>query len=195
MLLQIFLMSTIEACLNSVIDQVASLSLIDSPMESISDTIDKSVTLQSAPVQISKNVNVAIGPQHFDLVCLVGVGAFGKVLLVKSRLEANGKVYAMKVISKKLLRKKNHFNYMKTERDLMMKLHHPFIVSLRFAFQSETKLFLVMDFLSGGELFFHLRNRGVLKESEARFYMAEMILGMYMYNNLYTYIYIYILYI
>ena len=51
-------------------------------------------------------------------------------------------------------------------------------MSLKFAFQSESKLFLVMDFLSGGELFFHLRSRGVLTEREARFYMAEMILGL-----------------
>jgi serine/threonine protein kinase len=63
----------------------------------------------------------------------------------------------MKVISKKLLRKKNNVQYMKSERDILTRLQHPFIVQLHFAFQSEGKLFLVMDFLGGGELFHLLR--------------------------------------
>ncbi len=83
----------------------------------------------------------------------------------------------MKVISKKLLRKKNHILYMKAEREILTKVSHPFIVSLRFAFQTERNLFLVMDFLSGGELFFHLKRRGLILDNEARFYIAEMILA------------------
>ena len=66
-------------------------------------------------------------------------------------------LYQMKVISKKLLRKKNNVQYMKSERDILTRLQHPFIVQLHFAFQSESKLFLVMDFLGGGELFHLLR--------------------------------------
>ena len=73
-------------------------------------------------------------------------GAFGKVLLVRHRLDKS--LYAMKVISKKLLKKKNNIQYMKSERDILTKLRHPFIVTLHFAFKSDTKLFLVMDFLS-----------------------------------------------
>lgn len=53
----------------------------------------------------------------------------------------------MKVISKKLLRKKNNISYMKSERDILTKLHHPFIVTLHYAFQTHTKLYLIMDFL------------------------------------------------
>jgi p70 ribosomal S6 kinase len=102
-------------------------------------------------------IKIAIGPQHFDLLKLIGEGAFGKVIMVKNLLDQ--KIYAMKVISKKLLKKKNSISYMKSERDILTKVDHPFIVQLFFAFQSEKKIFLVMDFLGGGELFFHLKRR------------------------------------
>ena len=120
-------------------------------------------------------VEVTVGPHHFDLLKLVGEGAFGKVILVRNML--NQKYYAMKVISKKILKKKNNIQYMKSERDILTKIVHPFIVTLWFAFQTESKLFLVMDFLQGGELFFHLKRRGLIIEKDARFYFGEMILA------------------
>ena len=66
---------------------------------------------------------------------------------------------------------------MKSERDILTKVSHPFIVSLKFAFQTEQRLFLVTDFLQGGELFYHLKKRGLILEHEARIYMAELILA------------------
>lgn len=61
---------------------------------------------------------------------------------------------------------------------LLIQIQHPFVVSLKCAFQSETKLFLVMDYLSGGELFFHLRKCGLILEDHARFYIGEMVLAL-----------------
>lgn len=120
-------------------------------------------------------VNVTMGPQHFDLLKLIGEGAFGKVILVRNRLSRQ--LLAMKVISKKLLRKKNNVQYMKSERNILTKMDHPFVVSLYYAFHTEKKVFLVMDFLGGGELFFHLRRRGALTEKEVQFYLAEIVLA------------------
>jgi p70 ribosomal S6 kinase len=122
-----------------------------------------------------------LGPQHFELLTLIGEGAFGKVLLVKNKL--NERIYAMKTISKKLLKKKNHILYMKSEREILTKVDHPFVVPLRFAFQTEKRLFLVMDYLAGGELFYHLRKMGVILENDAKFYIAEIILAIeYLHN-------------
>jgi p70 ribosomal S6 kinase len=135
------------------------------------DDVDQEVTTKQVT-----SIEITIGPQHFDLLKLLGTGAFGKVVLVQNRLSKE--LYAMKVISKKLLRKKNNVQYMKSERQILTKVKHPFLVGLKFAFQSETKLFLVMSFLSGGELFLHLRRRGLILEHEVEFYLGEMILAM-----------------
>lgn len=132
-----------------------------------------SLTATNLNVHNAATPAMRVGPQHFIILKLIGEGAFGKVMLVKNQL--NDGIYAMKVISKKLLKKKNHISYMKSERAILTKANHPFVVALRFAFQTEKRLFLVMDYLSGGELFFHLRKRGVIMETEVRFYVAEMI--------------------
>lgn len=65
----------------------------------------------------------------------------------------------------------------RAERDILTKVDFPFVVGLNFSFQTEEKLFLVMRFLSGGELFFHLRKQGLILEDTARFYIAEMVLA------------------
>jgi ribosomal protein S6 kinase beta len=86
---------------------------------------------------------VRIGPRDFELLSVIGMGAFGKVLQVRSR--RNGQICAMKCISKKMLEKKNHASYMKAERDIMARVDHPFIVGLKCAFQTDRKLFLVVS--------------------------------------------------
>lgn len=144
--------------------------------ENPNKVVDAESTLKETKVKVN------IGPQHFDLLKLIGEGAFGKVILVRNKL--NSELYAMKVITKKLLKRKNHFSYMKSERDILTRVKHPFIVTLAFAFQTEQRLFLVMDFLGGGELFFHLRRRGLIMEKEARIYFAEMVLAIEFLHNM-----------
>lgn len=117
-----------------------------------------------------------IGPNDFELLKVIGMGAFGKVLMVRSR--RNDNIYAMKCIGKKMLYKRNHVSYMKAERDIMARVEHPFIVSLKCAFQTESKLFLVMEYLPGGELFYHLSKKGLMLEADAVFYTAEMVLAL-----------------
>eukprot|EP00752_Nemacystus_decipiens_P016534 g14778.t1 len=116
------------------------------------------------------------GPGEFDLLKVIGMGAFGKVLQVRSR--RNGQILAMKCISKKMLARRNHIAYMQAERDIMTKVVHPFVVALQCAFQTEHKLFLVMEYLPGGELFFHLSKKGLFLEEYAKFYAAEMVLAL-----------------
>lgn len=67
------------------------------------------------------------------------------------------KVYAMKVLKKKHMIKRNQVEHIKTERRIMEMIDHPFIIKLKYAFQNPQKLYLVMDFCPGGELFFHIQ--------------------------------------
>ena len=73
---------------------------------------------------------------------------------------------------------KNQMEHAKSERDILNEIKHPFIVRLRFAFQSEGKLYLVTDYYNGGTLFFHLRKAVCFTEARARFYAAELLLAL-----------------
>ncbi|PQP97054.1 serine/threonine-protein kinase AtPK1/AtPK6 [Prunus yedoensis var. nudiflora] len=100
---------------------------------------------------------------------VVGKGAFGKVFQVRKKCNdsSNGNesdgLYAMKVMRKDTIIKKNHVDYMKAERDILTKVVHPFIVQLRYSFQTNSKLYLIMDFINGGHLFFHLYRQGIFR--------------------------------
>mmetsp|Transcript_16291 Transcript_16291/g.35331 ORF Transcript_16291/g.35331 Transcript_16291/m.35331 type:complete len:551 (-) Transcript_16291:191-1843(-) len=111
--------------------------------------------------------------EDFECLKVLGKGAFGKVMLVKAK-EGSGEIYAMKVLSKQLLLERNEVVHTKTERKALEDTHHPYLVHLRFAFQTPSKLYLVMDYCNGGELFYHLKNSGRFSEERARLYAAEI---------------------
>jgi len=118
-----------------------------------------------------------VAPKDFELLKVIGLGAFGKVLQVKNK--KTQEVYAMKVISKRLLRKKvSYVQNVQAERDILTKIRHPFIVPMRCSFQTKQKLFIIMDFCAGGELFLRLGREGVFLERTAAFYLAEIILAL-----------------
>lgn len=114
-----------------------------------------------------------LGPQDFEILKVVGQGAFGKVFQVRQR--GTGKVYAMKVMRKERILQKEHGDYVKAERDLLTAVLHPYIVTLRYSFQTPSKLYLVLDFLNGGHLFFNLYRQGVFGDDVAKLYTAEMV--------------------
>lgn len=116
----------------------------------------------------------------FDLLKIVGKGAFGKVMLVRKKNAGpeEGKVYAMKVLRKDVIAAKGQIEHTKSERDILFEVRHPYIVRLRYAFQSEDKLYLVTDYYNGGTLFYHLRKSRHFTEERARFYAAELLLAL-----------------
>jgi len=103
----------------------------------------------------------------------LGKGSFGKVFLV--RLLLTGEVYAMKVLKKSEVVRRRQVEHTKAERRIMGGIDHPFIVSLRFAFQSSDKLYMVTDYCRGGELFFHLKRMRVFPEALVRYFTAELV--------------------
>ncbi|CAE7710516.1 pkgB [Symbiodinium microadriaticum] len=86
-------------------------------------------------------------------------------------------LYAMKVLKKDYIIRKNQVEHTKTERNVLGYVHHPFIVGLNMAFQTADKLFFVLDYCAGGELFFHLGRMGRFPEVQARFYTAQITLA------------------
>ncbi|KAI4326679.1 hypothetical protein MLD38_031967 [Melastoma candidum] len=120
-----------------------------------------------------------IGVEDFEILRMVGKGAFGKVFQVRmkgrSSTDIGDGIYAMKVMRKDVIIKKNHVDYMRAERDILAKIGHPFIVPLRYSFQTKSKLYLILDFINGGHLFFHLYRQGIFSEDQARFYTAEIV--------------------
>ncbi|XP_024391162.1 serine/threonine-protein kinase AtPK2/AtPK19 isoform X2 [Physcomitrium patens] len=117
-----------------------------------------------------------LGPQDFELLRVVGQGAFGKVFQVQKI--GTSEIYAMKVMRKQNILKKNQGSYMKAERDILTKVVHPYIVQLRYSFQTRSKLYLVLDFINGGHLFFQLYRQGTFSEDLARMYTAEIVLAL-----------------
>ena len=117
----------------------------------------------------------AMSVDDFDLLKVIGKGSFGKVMQVRKK--DNGKIYAMKVLKKEQLIARKQVAHTKTERKVLEEIHSPFIVSLRYAFQTENKLYMILDYFTGGELFFHLKSEGRFTEERARFYAAEIVLA------------------
>jgi len=95
----------------------------------------------------------------------------------------DGQLYAMKVLSKPNVLKRKQVEHTKTERRVLGGTSHPFVNSLHCAFQTSGKLYLVLNYCAGGELFFHLQKRGKFTIKETRFYAAEISLALsYLHN-------------
>ncbi|KAI8102271.1 hypothetical protein M9435_005877 [Picochlorum sp. BPE23] len=114
-----------------------------------------------------------LGPDDFELLRVVGQGAFGKVFQV--RKTGTGEIFAMKVMKKDRILEKSHGEYVRAERNALTSVVHPYIVTLRYSFQTKKKLYLVLDFINGGHLFFQLYRAGTFDEDLARLYTAELV--------------------
>lgn len=113
-----------------------------------------------------------VGVDDFEMVRVIGKGSFGKVTLVRKKTTRT--LYAMKVLSKSHVLKRKQIEHTKTERRVLGTIDHPFIVKLHYAFQSSSKLYFVLDYAAGGELFFHLTRMKRFPEHISQFYAAEL---------------------
>ncbi|OWZ16934.1 Ribosomal protein S6 kinase [Phytophthora megakarya] len=114
----------------------------------------------------------------FELVTVIGRGACGKVLLVLKKDGADaGHLYAMKVLKKEWVMNKDLVTQTMAERRILQEANHPYIVQLKYAFQNQDKLYMVMEYYSGGSLRQVLRRRGRFSIKRARFYLAEILLA------------------
>uniref|UniRef100_A0A8K9XR03 Ribosomal protein S6 kinase n=1 Tax=Oncorhynchus mykiss TaxID=8022 RepID=A0A8K9XR03_ONCMY len=122
-----------------------------------------------------------VGIENFELLKVLGTGAYGKVFLVRkvSGHDA-GQLYAMKVLKKAtIVQKAKTAEHTRTERQVLEHIRQsPFLVTLHYAFQTDTKLHLILDYVNGGELFTHLVQRVRFKEQEVSLYSGEIVLAL-----------------
>ncbi|CAD8206721.1 unnamed protein product [Paramecium octaurelia] len=159
-----------EECQQDVVSQQANTN-----SKPLNEYQTETITFNKQSIVIT-NDSQKINVTNFKLLKTIGRGNFGKVLLVRKR--TSGKIYAMKIVNKQDLQVKKQVEYAKTERIILEKINHPFISKLHYAFQTQQKLYYVIDYCAGGELFFHLRRAYKFKENQVQFYAVEIIIAL-----------------
>jgi len=117
-----------------------------------------------------------VGVDDFTLLKVIGKGSYGKVMQVRKR--DSSEILAMKILKRSHIEKRNQVEHTKAERRIMEFIRHPFIVHLRYAFQNSEKLYFVLDYCPGGELFFHLDRERMFSEQKTKFYAAQILLAL-----------------
>lgn len=148
---------------------------------------DKEASKHSLKTKSSSTLGtLKIKKEDFTKLKVLGRGTFGKVLLVRNN--NTGALYAMKILKKDQIKQQKQEIHTRTERQILEKMEHPFIVKLYYAFQDEVSLFLVTEFVQGGELFYHLRREQYFTLERAQFYAAELVLALeYIHKNNWIY--------
>jgi serine/threonine protein kinase len=116
-----------------------------------------------------------VSMEDFEMKKVIGRGAFGKVMLVQKK--SDGQLYAMKILSKDMILRTKQVKRAYSENQVLRKIDHPYLVGMKYAFQTETKLCLVLDFVNGGDMFGHLQQVKRFSVDQVRLYAAEMVLA------------------
>ncbi|KAH3743681.1 serine/threonine kinase [Pelomyxa schiedti] len=137
--------------------------------------LDQILNEQPTGVLYSKTAQ-KVTKADFTALTVVGRGSFGKVLRVEKNDDHH--IYAMKVLKKSAIIARKQVAHTLSEKVIMQQVEHPFIVKLHYAFQTPEKLYMVMDFVNGGELFLHLKNENKFDETRTRLYAGEIALAL-----------------
>ena len=129
---------------------------------------------QSVMVGFKKNANVKF--EDFKIVTLLGRGTFGKVFLAQLPSE-NNRQFAIKAIRKDVLLDFKQVANTKLEKDILFSCDHPFLVGMEYMFQSQTRLYFVMPFVRGGELYKIFKSRKRLPENLVKFYSLQIAMA------------------
>lgn len=111
----------------------------------------------------------------FDRIKTLGTGSFGRVMLVKHK--QTGNFYAMKILDKQKVVKLKQVEHTLNEKRILQAIEFPFLVNMEFSFKDNSNLYMVLEFISGGEMFSHLRRIGRFSEPHSRFYAAQIVLA------------------
>ncbi|KAL2999399.1 hypothetical protein AAZX31_09G157200 [Glycine max] len=130
-------------------------------------------SLRTSPIHSSRD---RTSIDDFEIIKPISRGAFGRVFLAKKR--TTGDLFAIKVLKKADMIRKNAVESILAERDILITVRNPFVVRFFYSFTCRENLYLVMEYLNGGDLYSLLRNLGCLDEEVARVYIAEVVLAL-----------------
>lgn len=134
---------------------------------------------KAVPIELLKKLTAGKKWQFddFDLRATVGTGTFGRVRVVKIKGGSDRTPFALKILKKSEVIRLKQVEHVKAEKDILMRIAHPFIVNLLAVFQDEKRLCMLLEYVNGGELFSHLRKEGRLPNEHAQFYAGEIVLA------------------
>ncbi|GFP88277.1 probable serine/threonine protein kinase ire [Phtheirospermum japonicum] len=146
-------------------------SMADEESSTEEDTVR---SLRASPINPCTKDRTSI--EDFEIMKPISRGAFGRVFLARKR--STGDLFAIKVLKKADMIRKNAVESILAERDILISVRNPFVVRFFYSFTCRENLYLVMEYLNGGDLFSLLRNLGCLEEDMARVYIAEVVLAL-----------------
>jgi serine/threonine protein kinase len=149
----------------------SSMVEVATPVKSLAPDVG-----QDGGLELFEEERNPLSLDDFILVKVLGKGSFGKVTLCQHK--ETRKYYALKVLSKPSILKQKQVEHTKTERNVLTQVQHPYVSQLFGAFQTQDKLYFVLEFCSGGELFFHLQRQRRFTEEQAVHWTAEIILAL-----------------
>lgn len=146
--------------------------LIDDFIDTVTEDLPHSTKVREPLTGIE--IEPSITPDDFLYLKVIGKSYFGKIMQVKYKTD--GKIYSMKTIKKSKLKNEKYIQHIQTERIILEEIRHPFVVKLKFAFQTKKKLYLITECLKNGDLLYYLNKNGCFKEDVAKFYFAQIVL-------------------
>ncbi|KAI1323030.1 hypothetical protein F5Y16DRAFT_384961 [Xylariaceae sp. FL0255] len=136
------------------------------------------------PLATDPGTGQRIGLDHFNFLAVLGKGNFGKVMLAETK--KSRRLYAIKVLKKEFIIENDEVESMRSEKRVFLianRERHPFLTNLHACFQTETRVYFVMEYVSGGDLMLHIQ-RGMFGTKRAQFYAAEVCLALkYFHEN------------
>jgi serum/glucocorticoid-regulated kinase 2 len=114
--------------------------------------------------------------EDFEIRKMIGKGTFGKVFLVEHNFDKQ--LYAMKCIRKDIILENDQMENINLEKEILNRINHPFLVNMEYVFQNEYRIYFLMKFVKGGELFRHLVEVKMFPENQAKFFAAQVALAL-----------------
>ena len=157
-----------------------SVSLLDGPLPSNCNYLEnylkpaKEEFLKKWENQPSQVVTL----EDFDRIKTLGTGSFGRVMLVKHKSSSTSPSYfAMKILEKTKIVKLKQVEHTLNEKRILSSTKHPFLVTLNYHFKDNSNLYMILQYIPGGEMFSHLRKMGRFPESQSKFYACQIVLA------------------